>query len=116
MIHGTAGDDRILGLGGNDTIFRLGDNDQVAGGKGNDTVCGHDGDDLLTGEGSTDRLSVTPGGTTSRWHGDDLFERPDAGRLSGGDSFDRAGREGRSATPPPRATDCHGLTRGWPRV
>ncbi len=73
-IHGTNGNDRIIGAYENDTIYGYDGNDKLYGYKGNDTLFGGNGNDKLSG-----------------YKGDDtLFGGNDNDRLDGGyGDFDR---------------------------
>lgn len=70
-IHGTPGDDTIVGKGASDVIDGGGGDDRISGGRnGNDTICGGPGNDTilggkgydgLYGEGGDDRLDGETG-------------------------------------------------------
>jgi Ca2+-binding RTX toxin-like protein len=56
VMRGLAGDDFISGGAGNDSISGDAGNDMVFGGEGHDQVNGNDGDDLLRGNAGNDSL------------------------------------------------------------
>jgi Ca2+-binding RTX toxin-like protein len=65
IVHGTAGDDTIIGISYPDTIY---------GGEGNDTITGLDGNDFLYGEAGNDTLTGgSSNDTLSGGDGDDVL-------------------------------------------
>jgi Ca2+-binding RTX toxin-like protein len=81
VMRGLAGDDFIVGGDGNDSISGDAGNDMVFGGEGHDQINGNDGDDLLRGNAGNDSL----------WgaNGNDILEGSEGDdRIEGGDGLD----------------------------
>ncbi len=56
-IHGTTGNDIILGTDGDDTIYGQGGNDRICSGSGHDTISGMEGRDRIDGGSGGDTIA-----------------------------------------------------------
>jgi Ca2+-binding RTX toxin-like protein len=73
-IHGTNGDDLLVGGAGDDSLYGYDGNDSLYGGEGNDALDGGDGNDELYGGEGNDELSGGAGNDELYGHnGNDTF-------------------------------------------
>jgi len=91
IVHGTSGNDDIVGFDGNDSIFGYAGNDWLAGNSGDDELTGGEGNDRIFGDSGNDQL-YGGNGNDRMYGGDDddqLYGGNGNDRMYGGDDDDQ---------------------------